>query len=263
MGNNSSSLQSKTSSTNMGKSNDLINKLFEHNNVDSLNMTEFNTNKGGSSIPVIRVSHLPQIGGAVQPVANKYSNEFINNMNKNRIFNLIHDTEIQEYHLNNMVKQGILNNNATATTNTMTGGYVPPTNATNTTNVNESDVSDAMNRIKEVIVNELKEQELKGGANNNASDSNTDGCGCGGNDGDKKKHGNKCEYGKKKKSKKSKGKTYESSMTNSDNSSSSSSSSSSSDNEDGAINSNNGLSIFPFNSSDVSDKNYRLQRRKK
>ena len=78
MGNNSSSLQSKTSSTNMGKSNDLINKLFEHNNVDSLNMTEFNTNKGGSSIPVIRVSHLPQIGGAVQPVANKYSNEFIN-----------------------------------------------------------------------------------------------------------------------------------------------------------------------------------------
>lgn len=251
MGNNSSSLQSKTSSTNMGTSNDLINKLFEHNNVDSLNMTEFNTNKGGSSIPVIRVSHLPQIGGFVQPVANKYSNEFINNMNKNRIFNLIHDTEIQEYHVNNMIKQGILNNNATATTNTMTGGYVPPTNATNATNVNESDVSDAMNRIKEVIVNELKEQELKGGANNN-SDSNTDGCGCGGND-DGKKHSNKCEYGKKKKSKKSNAKSYKSS----------SSSSSSSDDEDGAINSNNGLSIFPFNSSDVSDKNYRLQRRKK
>lgn len=257
MGNNSSSLQSKTSSTNMGTSNDLINKLFENNNVDSLNMTEDNTNKEGSSIPVIRVSHLPQIGGANIPVANKYSNEFINNMNKNRIFNLIHDTEIQEYHLNNMVKQGILNNDATPTT--MTGGYVPPTNTTNATNVNESDVSDAMNRIKEVIVNELKEQELKGGANNNTSDSNTDGCGCGGND-DGKKHSNKCEYGKKKKSKKSKGKTYESSMRNSEDSSSSSSSSS---DEDGAINSNNGLTIFPFNSSDVSDKNYRLTRRKK
>lgn len=251
MGNNSSSLQSKASSTNIGKNNDLINKLFENNIVDSLNMTEYNTNKGGSSIPVIRVSHLPQIGGANLPVANKHSNEFINNMNKNRIFNLIHDTEIQEYHLNNMKNQGILNNQD-ATTATMAGGYVPPTN------VNESDVSDAMNRIKEVIVKELNEQALNGGGNNNVSDSNTDGCGCGGNEKDKNKHSNKCEYGKKKKSKK--GKSYESSLSGSSSSSSSDSESSS---EDGAKNSNNGLSIFPFNSSDVSNKNYRLTRRKK
>jgi hypothetical protein len=148
----------------------------------------------------------------------------------------------------------------------MNGGYVPPTNATN---VNESDVSDAMNRIKEVIVNELKEKELKGGAGNNTSDSNTDGCGCGGND-EGKKHNNKCEYGKKgkkdnksKKGKKSKG--YESSLSDSSKNSVDDvdSSSSDSDSEDGAKHSNNGLSIFPFNSSDVSDKNYRLQRRKK
>jgi hypothetical protein len=215
-------------------------------------MTEYNTNKGSSSIPVIRVSHLhqQQLGGANLPVANKHSNEFINNMNKNRIFNLIHDTEIQEYHLNNMKNQGILNNqDATTATTTMAGGYVPPAN------VNESDVSDAMNRIKEVIVKELNEQALNGGGNNNVSDSNTDGCGCGGNE--KDKHSNKCEYGKKKKSKK--GKSYESSLSES----SSDSSFSSSDNEDGAKNSNNGLSIFPFNSSDVSNKNYRLTRRKK
>jgi hypothetical protein len=250
---------SKTISTNTSKSNDLINDLFKNNVVDSLDMTEYNTNKGGSSIPVIRVSHLhqQQLGGANLPVANKHSNEFINNMNKSRIFNLIHDTEIQEYHLNNMKKQGIFNNqdatNTTITTNTtMAGGYVPPTNPTN---VNESDVSDAMNRIKEVIVKELNEQALNGGGNDNVSDSNTDGCGCGGND--KDKHSNKCEYGKKKKSKK--GKSYESSLSEDSSSSSSSDSSS----EEGAKNSNNGLSIFPFNSSDVSNKNYRLTRRKK
>jgi hypothetical protein len=171
-------------------------------------------------------------------------------MNRNRIFNLIHDTEIQEYHLNNMKNQGILNNQETV----IKGGYTAPVNA----NVNESDVSDAMNRIKEVIVNELKEQELKGGAKNNMSDSNTDACGCGANDEGQGKHGNKCEYGKKKK----KGKGYESSYRNKDSPSSSDSDSSSSF-EDGARHSNNGLSVFPFNSSDVSDRNYRLNRRKK
>ena len=256
MGNNSSSLQSKTSSTNMGKSNDLINKLFEQNNVDSLNMTENNSSRnGGSKVPVIRVSNLTHLGGAktTLPVANKYSNQFINEMNRNRIFNLIHDTEIQEYHLNNMKNQGILNNQETV----IKGGYTAPVNA------NESDVSDAMNRIKEVIVNELKEQELKGGAKNNMSDSNTDACGCGANDEGQGKHSNKCEYGKKKKGSK-KGKGYESSYRNKEDSSSSSSDLSSSfSDEGGARHSNNGLSVFPFNSSDVSDKNYRLNRRKK
>jgi len=260
MGNNSSSLQSNVSSTNTGNKNDLINKLFENNNVDSLNMTEYNTNKVESSIPVIRVPYLTKIGGTV-PLANKHSNEFINNMNKNRIFNLIHDTEIQEYHLNNMAKQGILNNQETV----IKGGYVAPTNApahANEVNVN-SDVSDAMNRIKEVIVKELGEQALTGGAVN-TSDSNTDGCGCG--SGEEKNHSNKCEYGKKKnKSKKGKGKGKESSLKNRRDSPSSSSSSSSGeeDDEDGMKHSSNGLSIFPFNSSDVSDKNYRLTRRKK
>lgn len=254
MGNNSSSLQSKTSSTNMGKSNDLINKLFEQNNVDSLNMTENNNSRnGGSKIPVIRVSNLTYLGGAktTLPVANKHSNQFINEMNRSRIFNLIHDTEIQEYHLNNMKSQGILNNQETV----IKGGYTAPVNA------NESDVSDAMNRIKEVIVNELKEQELKGGAKNNMSDSNTDACGCGANDDGQGKHSNKCEYGKKKKGSK-KGKGYESSYRNRESSFSSSDDGSSSS-EDGAKHSNNGLSVFPFNSSDVSSKNYRLNRRKK
>lgn len=257
MGNNSSSLQSNVSSTNKGNKNDLINKLFENNNVDSLNMTEYNTNKVESSIPIIRVPYLTKVGGSV-PLPNKHSNEFINNMNKNRIFNLIHDTEIQEYHLNNMAKQGILNNQETV----IKGGYVAPTNA-NEVNGN-SDVSDAMNRIKEVIVKELGEQALTGGAVN-TSDSNTDGCGCGG-DGDKK-NSNKCEYGKKKKSsKKGKGKGKESSLKTRKTSSSSSStkgSSSSISDEEGMNHSSNGLSIFPFNSSDVSDKNYRLTRRKK
>lgn len=261
MGNNSSSLQSKTRSTNMGNSNDLINKLFEQHNVDSLNMTENNNSRnGGSKIPVIRVSNLTHIGGAktTLPVANKHSNQFINNMNRNRIFNLIHDTEIQEYHLNNMKSQGILNNQETV----IKGGYTAPVNG----NGNESDVSDAMNRIKEVIVNELKEQELKGGAKNNISDSNTDACGCGGNDDRNSKHSNKCEYGKKKKSSK-KGKGYESSYKKdkspTNGSSSSSSSGSDSGTEDGAKHSNNGLSVFPFNSSDVSSKNYRMTRRNK
>jgi hypothetical protein len=261
MGNNSSSLNSKTSSTNMGNRNDLINKLFEQNNVDSLNMTENNNSRnGGSKIPVIRVSNLTHLGGAKTslPVANKHSNQFINEMNRNRIFNLIHDTEIQEYHLNNMKNQGILNNQETV----IKGGYTAPVNVN--VNGNESDVSDAMNRIKEVIVNELKEQELKGGAKNNMSDSNTDACGCGANDDGQGKHSNKCEYGKKKKGSK-KGKGYESSYRNKENSSSSSSGSesSSSSSEGGARHSNNGLSVFPFNSSDVSDKNYRLTRRKK
>jgi hypothetical protein len=248
MGNNSSSLNSKTSSTNMKNRNDLINKLFE-NNVDSLNMTENNIRGGNSNIPVIRVSSLSQLGGAKTslPVANKYSKQFINEMNKNRIFNLIHDTEIQEYHLDNMKSQGILNNQETV----IKGGYVPPTN-----NVNESDVSDAMNRIKEVIANELKEQQLKGGAKNNTSDSITDACGCGASDDNK--HSNKCEYGKKNSKK---GKGYESSLKRKDSPDSDSSSSSSS--EDGAKHSNNGLSVFPFNSSDVSSKNYRITRRKK
>lgn len=259
MGNNSSSLQSKTSSTNMGKSNDLINKFFEQNNVDSLNMTENNNSRnGGSKIPVIRVSSLTHIGGAktTLPVANKHSNQFINNMNRNRIFNLIHDTEIQEYHLDNMKSQGILNNQETV----IKGGYTAPVNGNE--NGNESDVSDAMNRIKEVIVNELKEQELKGGAKNNISDSNTDACGCGGNEDGQGKHGNKCEYGKKKKGSK-KGKGYESSYRNREDSPSESSFSDSSVSEDGAKHSNNGLSVFPFNSSDVSSKNYRITRRKK
>ena len=268
MGNNSSSLQSKTSSTNMGKSNDLINKFFEQNNVDSLNMTENNNSRNsGSKIPVIRVSSLTHIGGAktTLPVANKHSNQFINNMNKNRIFNLIHDTEIQEYHLDNMKSQGILNNQETV----IKGGYTAPVNGNENgngnSNGNESDISDAMNRIKEVIVNELKEQELKGGAKNNISDSNTDACGCGAND--ENKHSNKCEYGKKKTGSK-KGKGYESSYRNRKSPSSSESSSSdnlgsSSGSEDGAKHSNNGLSVFPFNSSDVSSKNYRITRRKK
>lgn len=256
MGNNSSSLQTKTNSTNMGNRNDLLNKIFEQNNVDSLNMTENRINN--SNIPVIRVSNLSHVGGTKTslPVANKYSKQFINEMNKNRIFNLIHDTEIQEYHLDNMKNQGIFNNQETV----IKGGYVP---AVNTNNVNESDVSDAMIRIKEVIANELKEQQLKGGAKNNTSDSNTDACGCGGND--EGKHSNKCEYGKKKKGSK-KGKRYESSYKSKKSVSSSSESSSdseSSSSEDGARHSNNGLSVFPFNSSDVSDKNYRLTRRKK
>ena len=243
MGNNSSSLQSKTSSTNMGKSNDLINKFFEQNNVDSLNMTENNNSRnGGSKIPVIRVSSLTHIGGAktTLPVANKHSNQFINNMNKNRIFNLIHDTEIQEYHLDNMKSQGILNNQETV----IKGGYTAPVNGNENGNGNESDISDAMNRIKEVIVNELKEQELKGGAKNNISDSNTDACGCGGNE--EGKHGNKCEYGKKKGSKKGKG--YESSYRNREDSPSESSNNSSDSSvyEDGAKHSNNGLSVFPL-----------------
>ena len=120
-----------------------------------------------------------------------------------------------------------------------------------------------MNRIKEVIVNELKEQELKGGAKNNISDSNTDACGCGANEDGQGKHGNKCEYGKKKKGS-NKGKGYESSYRNKKSpSSSESSSSDNSGSEDGAKHSNNGLSVFPFNSSDVSSKNYRITRRKK
>jgi hypothetical protein len=152
-----------------------------------------------------------------------------------------------------MKSQGILNNQETV----IKGGYVPPTN-----NVNESDVSDAMNRIKEVIANELKEQQLKGGAKNNTSDSITDACGCGAND--DTKHSNKCEYGKKKKNSK-KGKGYESSLKKEYSSESGfgSGSSSSSISEDGAKHSNNGLSVFPFNSSDVSSKNYRITRRKK
>ena len=112
---------------------------------------------------------------------------------------------------------------------------------------------------------ELKEQELKGGAKNNMSDSNTDACGCGANDDGQGKHSNKCEYGKKKGSKKGKG--YESSYRNKKSPSTSDDGSSSSDGsssyEDGARHSNNGLSVFPFNSSDVSDKNYILNRRKK
>jgi len=266
MGNNSSSLQSKTSSTN-GKNNELINKLFEPNVVDTLNMND-NTNTGGSTIPVIRVSHLPQLGGAL-PVANKYNNQFIANMNKNRIFNLIHETEIEQYHLNNMKKEGIFNNQETV----IRGGSVLNANNTNTnTNnniVNESDVSDAMNRIKEVIANELKEQELKGGAKNR------NGCGCGGNGDDSNKHSNKCEFGK------GKGKKAESSLKNrkkespsssssdinengmnNDSSSSSSTKSSnsnssrSSDEEDG-MRRNTGLSVFPFNSSDMSSRHPR------
>ena len=266
MGNNSSSLQSKTSSTNNGKNNELINKLFEPNVVDTLNMND-NTNTGGSTIPVIRVSHLPQLGGFL-PVANKYNNEFIANMNKNRIFNLIHETEIEQYHLNNMKKEGIFNKQETV----IRGGSVLNANNTNTANAaNESDVSDAMNRIKEVIANELKEQELKGGAKNR------NGCGCGGN-GEDNKHSNKCEFGKGK----GKGKKGESSLKNrkqdnSSSSSSSSSSSASSDNEGrmndedssssnsssnyekekGIKSRNTGLSVFPFNSSDMSSRHQR------
>lgn len=274
MGNNPSSLRSKESST---KNNELINKLFENNIVDTLNMNDYNTNKkdeNESSIPIIRVSQLPQLGGTL-PVINKYNNQFITSMNKNRIFNLIHETEIEQYHLNNMKKEGILNNQDTV----IRGGSVP-----NTTNKpeqpNESDVSDAMNRIKEVIANELKEQELKGGA----KDSN--GCGCGGQD-DNKKHNKKCEFGK--------GKKHESSLKNrrevENNSSSSSKSSSESEdgikykneessNEEGnssneseessstfdkekGMRRNTGLSVFPFNSSDISsNKNQRHPRRK-
>ena len=262
MGNNSSSLQSKTSSTNNGKNNELINKLFEPNVVDTLNMND-NTNTGGSTIPVIRVSHLPQLGGFL-PVANKYNHEFIANMNKNRIFNLIHETEIEQYHLNNMKKEGIFNKQETV----IRGGSVLNANATNVANVaNESDVSDAMNRIKEVIANELKEQELKGGAKNR------NGCGCGGNGDDSNKHSNKCEFGK------GKGKKGESSLKNrkqdssssssaseggmNDGSSSSSSSSSSDssnrnyEKEKGIKSRNTGLSVFPFNSSDMSSRHQR------
>jgi hypothetical protein len=264
MGNNSSSLQSKTSSTN-GKNNELINKLFEPNVVDTLNMND-NTNTGGSTIPVIRVSHLPQLGGFL-PVANKYNHEFIANMNKNRIFNLIHETEIEQYHLNNMKKEGIFNNQETV----IRGGSVLNANNTNTntnnnTNniANESDVSDAMNRIKEVIANELKEQELKGGAKNR------NGCGCGGNGDDSNKHSNKCEFGK------GKGKKAESSLKNrkkesspsssssdnkesgmNDDSSTKSSNSNSSSTEEGGMRRNTGLSVFPFNSSDMSSRHPR------
>ena len=255
MGNNSSSLQSKTSSTNNGKNNELINKLFEPNVVDTLNMND-NTNTGGSTIPVIRVSHLPQLGGFL-PVANKYNNEFIANMNKNRIFNLIHETEIEQYHLNNMKKEGIFNKQETV----IRGGSVLNANATNVANVaNESDVSDAMNRIKEVIANELKEQELKGGAKNR------NGCGCGGS-GDDNKHSNKCEFGKGKKGESSlKNRKQDNSSSSSSSSSSaseggmndgSSSSSNSGSSEKGIKSRNTGLSVFPFNSSDMSSRHQR------
>ena len=277
MGNNHS--RSTNQERGLNRTKLISNFINKNDNLDSLNITEFHNNENKIKVPLqlIPVSSLNKVGGGVV----KQNNAFNEQMIKHEIFNLLHDTEIQQYHYNNMKTAGILNTD----NHVITGGAVAeqPEN---------SDVSDAMNRIKQVIMAELgasKGEQQGGAVNTSDSDSNTNGCGCESNDekgykhkcGDENENGKKGKKGvkgsKKGKSGKKGGKKGEgkgekedsgsssSSSSGSDSSASESdSSSSANDNDDGLKNSGKGLSIFPFNSSDVqsSEKNYRLMRRK-
>jgi hypothetical protein len=269
MGNNASKSRLTNQERSLNRTKLISNFVEKNNNLDSLNITEFHNNV---KIPLQLnpVSSLNKVGGGVV----KQNNAFNEQMIKHEIFNLLHDTEIQQYHYNNMKASGILNSD----NNVITGGAV--VNQPVPVSVN-SDVSDAMDRIKQVIMAELGTNGTQqGGAANTSnsagdSDSNTNGCGCGSENekGYKHKCGN--ENGKKKSKKGKRGKKGEkgidgSSSSSSDGSSSdgssdgSSSSSSVKANYNGLKNSGKGLSIFPFNSSDVqsSEKNFRLMRRK-
>jgi len=274
MGNNYSS--STNQERRLNRSKLISNFTNKNNNLDSLNITEFHNNGNNIKVPLqmINTSSLNKVGGGVV----KQSNAFNEQMIKHEIFNLLHDTEIQQYHYNNMKLAGILNN---TDNHVITGGA-----AANEPALVNSDVSDAMNRIKQVIMAELgaaNGTQQGGAVNSTDSDSNTNGCGCGsdekgykhkcGNESDNEngKKGKKVSKGSKKgKSGKKGGKKGEKggneddSNSSSSSDSSSSSSSNSDSHDDGLKNSGKGLSIFPFNSSDVqsSEKNYRLMRRK-
>ena len=281
MGNNHSSSTNQERSLNRTKL--ISNFINKNNNLDSLNITEFHNNGNNIKVPLqmINTSSLNKVGGGNGGVV-KQSNAFNEQMIKHEIFNLLHDTEIQQYHYNNMKSVGILNN---TDNRVITGGAVENEHVT----VN-SDVSDAMNRIKQVIMAELGAANAtqQGGAiitsADSDSDSNTNGCGCDSGNDNEKGYKHKCgngsdnENGKKGKKGSKKGKSgkkggkkgekghKKDSSDSSSSSSNSSSDSSSGDNssDNGLKNSGKGLSIFPFNSSDVqsSEKNYRLMRRK-
>lgn len=280
MGNNASKSRLTNQERSLNRTKLISNFVEKNNNLDSLNITEFHNNENKVKIPLqlIPVSSLNKVGGGVV----KQNNAFNEQMIKHEIFNLLHDTEIQQYHYNNMKASGILNTD----NHVITGGAVANEPAPAPASVN-SDVSDAMNRIKQVIMAELGTQQ--GGAINTSnsasdSDSNTNGCGCGSENEKGYKHkcgnGSNNENGKKGKKGSKKGKSGKkggkkgekgendgsSSSTDSSDSVSSSSSSSShgTDRANGLKNSGKGLSIFPFNSSDVqsSEKNFRLMRRK-
>ena len=283
MGNNHSSSTNQERSLNRSKL--ISNFINKNDNLDSLNITEFHNNGNNIKVPLqmINTSSLNKVGGGVGGGVVKQSNAFNEQMIKHEIFNLLHDTEIQQYHYNNMKSAGILNN---TDNHVITGGAVENEHVTA-----NSDVSDAMNRIKQVIMAELgaaNGTQQGGAVNSTDSDSNTNGCGCdSGNDGEKgykhkcgsgsdnengkkgkkvSKGSKKGKSGKKGGKKGEKGGNGDDSSSSSNSSSSDSSSSDNSDNssEDGLKNSGKGLSIFPFNSSDVqsSEKNYRLMRRK-
>jgi hypothetical protein len=281
MGNNHSSSTNQERSLNRTKL--ISNFINKNNNLDSLNITEFHNNGNNVKVPLqmINASSLNKVGGGVVV---KQSNAFNEQMIKHEIFNLLHDTEIQQYHYNNMKSAGILNN---TDNRVITGGAVA-----NEPALVNSDVSDAMNRIKQVIMAELGAANgtQQGGAvitsADTDSDSNTNGCGCDSGNENEKGYKHKCgsgsdnENGKKGKKGSKKGKSGKkggkkgekgqrkdsssSSDSSSDSSSSDSNSSDSNRSDDGLKNSGKGLSIFPFNSSDVqsSEKNYRLMRRK-
>ena len=263
----------------------ISNFIDKNDNLDSLNITEFHNNV---KVPLQMINtSSPNIvggggGGGVGGGVVKQNNAFNEQMIKHEIFNLLHDTEIQQYHYNNMKASGILNNDTD--NHVITGGAVA--NEHVAANSDVSDVSDAMNRIKQVIMAELgtNNGHQQGGAVNStdsasASASASNGCGCGsdGEKGYRHKCGSDNENGKKGKKgskkvkngkkggKKGEGKGYKEGSSSSESSISSESSDSNDSNSEASLkNSGKGLSIFPFNSSDVqsSEKNYRLMRRK-